>query len=268
MNSPRPGGPGLDPEWLVGALQEQADEHEADARRIDARFDRLATGDSRRSRSRHLLRPARLRLIGVPLGVLISVATATAAVAMTIGITTLTAHPTSQASPSSSSVSTAPGHQPTPQTVPSTTGPASPTATRSQSSPPGPAGSLIATGSVDARSNRYWGQGNVTLTSTRAIRALHLTVRVSGGASVQSTGWWSTIVPLNIVTTTVSRVRDGLVYDVSLKPGQTLQPGTYEFGFQFDHPVDSHDFAADTYAVAATFADAEKKESATGTFQK
>ena len=267
MNSPRPGGPRLDPEWLVGALQEQADEHEADVRRIDARFERLATGESRRSRSRHLLRPARLRLIGVPLGVLISVATATAAVAMTIGITTYTTHPSSHASPSSSSVSSTLDHQPAPGAESSTTGAAGTATTRSQSSPPAPAGSLTATGTVDARSNRYWGQGNVTLTTTRAIRALHLTVTVSGGATVQSTGWWSTIVPPNIVTTTVSRVRDGLVYDVSLKPGQTLQPGTYEFGFQFDHPVDSHDFAADAYAVAATFVDAEK-ESVTGTFHK
>ena len=66
MNSPRPGDPRLDPEWLVGALQEQAAEHEADLRRIDARFDRLVTHDPRRSGSRRLLRPARLRLIGVP----------------------------------------------------------------------------------------------------------------------------------------------------------------------------------------------------------
>lgn len=267
MNSPRPGGPRLDPEWLVGALQEQADKHEADGRRIDARFERLAPVQSRRSGSRHLLRPARLRLLGVPLGVLISVATATVAVGMTIGITTYTTHPASQAPPSSSSTSAALDHQPTPQAGSTTTGPTGTATTRTPSSRPTPAGSLTATGSIDARSNQYWGQGNVTLTSTRAIRALHLTVTVSGGTAVQSTGWWSTIVPASIVTTTVSRVADGLVYDVSLKPGQTLQPGTYEFGFQFDHPVAGHDFAADTYAITATFADAEKKASATGTFR-
>lgn len=266
MNSPRSGDPRLDPEWLVGALREQAEEHEADLGRVQEGFERLTAGEPRRAGSRRLLRPARLRLIGVPLGVLLSVATATVALGVTFAITAHTTRPADQTPPSSSPVSTARSHQPTPRSVSGATGPTGTATTRNQSSPTASAGSLTATGTVDARSNQYWGQGNVTLTSTQAIHTLHLTVRVSGGAAVQSTGWWTTVVPLNMVTTTVSQVQDGLVYDVSLEPGQTLGPGTYEFGFQFNHPVAGHDFAADTYAIAATFVDAEKKASVTGKF--
>lgn len=274
MNSPRPGDPRLDSEWLVGALREQADEHEADLRRVQEGFERVTAGKPRRTRSQRLLRPARLRLIGVPLGVLISVATATVALGVTLGITAHTAHPANQATPSSSPMSTAQDHQPSKATSSAAgrTGPTSPTSptgtatTRTQSSPSASAGSLTATGTVDAHSNQFWGQGDVTVASTRAIRTLHMTVTVSGGTSVQSTGWWSTIVAPNVVTTTVSRVGSNLVYDVSLKPGQTLQPGTYVFGFQFNHPVAGHNFAADTYAITATFVSDEKKASATGTF--
>ena len=91
-----------------------------------------------------------------------------------------------------------------------------------------------------------------------------MTVTVSGGPAVRSTGMWTTILPAD-VETTVSSVPGGLVYDITLKPGQILQPAAYSFGFQFDRPVSGHDFALDTYQVSAVTTGAAV-ESDSGTF--
>jgi hypothetical protein len=103
---------------------------------------------------------------------------------------------------------------------------------------------------VDPASFRYWAQEDLTVSTTRATRELRVTVTVSGGPAVRSTGMWTTILPAD-VETTVSSVPGGLVYDITLKPGQILQPAAYRFGFQFDRPIAGHDFTLDTYRVSA-----------------
>lgn len=258
-----------DAAWLTDALREQAGQHEADPRRIQASFERLtaAAAEPTRTRSRRfvrLTRLTRLRLIGVPLGVLAVAATATVAVGVSLGITARSPHPQSQAAPPSSPRATATGYQPLPQSTLSPPRPAGSASSHTESSPIAPsgptAGPLAAAGTVDSHSNPYWAQEDLTVTTTRAIHALHAVVTVSGGANVRSTGSWATL-PAAAITVTANQTAGGLVYDISLKPGQTLQPGTYAFGLQFDRGT-GHDFSQDSYTVTSDAA----QTSATGTF--
>jgi len=282
MNRSGARDPRTDAAWLTAALREQADEHEADLRRIDARFENLTVqaparsqarehGRSRyrdRDRSARLVRITKLRLIGVPLGILAAVATATVAVGVTLGITTQTTHVSGHAAPSSGPSAKTAGQQPSPQTTASAPRPAGTTSTRSQSSPTAPVtatGPVTATATLDAHSTQYWAQENLTVTTTHAIRALHVVINVSGGSSVQSTGWWSTLLAPDL-TTTVSPTADGLRYDLTLKPGQILQPAAYGFGFQFNRPAAGHNFALDTYTITATTTDNAAQAYAAGTF--
>jgi hypothetical protein len=266
MNRPRTRDPRADAAWLAAALQEQAHEHEADLHRIDARLEHLTAAEPRRSRPRRTVRPAQLRLIGIPLGILAAVATATVAVGVSLGITARTTHPSSQAAPSTSPHITA-SNQPTPETASSAAHPAGTTSARSESSPTVPAGPLTATGTVDSHSTQYWAQEDLTITTTHAIRGLHVVVAVSGGSSVQSTGWWSTILSQDIATT-VSQIPGGLVYDITLGPGQTLQPTTYGFGFQFNRPASGHNFTLDTYTITATTIDDAAQATTSGAFAR
>lgn len=268
MNQPRAREPHTDAAWLTSALREQAGEHEADLSRIEATFGRLTADEPRRTAHPRRGSRLRLRLIGVPLGVLATVATATVAVGVSLGITARTTHPSNQAVPPTGPQPTASGHQPTQSTTPSALYPAGTTSARSESSPSAPAtatGPLRATGSVDSHSTQYWAQENLTVTTTRAVRALHVVVTVSGGPAVQSTGWWSTILAANL-TTTVNQVPTGLSYDITVKPGQILQPGSYAFGLQFDRPATGHEFSLDAYTITATTADNAAQISATGSF--
>ena len=258
--------------WLATALREQADEHEADLHRIETRFDRLTAAEPRRALRRRPDSALRLRLLGVPLGVLVAAATATIAVGVTLGISAHTTHPSSQAATSPSQSRTAADHQPATSAAsatPTQVLPAGTASTRDESSPSPSPGPVTATGTVDSHSTRYWAQEDLSVTTTRVVRALHVTVTVSGGASVQSTGSWSTILAADL-DVTVSRTSGGLAYDIALKPGLNLPPGTYAFGLQFNRPAAGHDFAGDTYTVTAdmtatTTGDA-KQATAAGTF--
>ncbi len=269
MNRRAAHDPRSDAEWLTAALQEQADQHEAQRHRVEARFEALTASAPGRApawtrlRSRRLVRVTRLRLIGVPLGLLAVVATATVAVGVSLGITVRTAQVPSQAAPASSPRPTAGSRQATPQGTTSAQRPAGTASAHTESSSPAPTGPLTATGTVDAHSTQYWAQENLTLTSTRVIRALHVVVTVSGGASVQSTGLWTTILAAD-VTTAVHHTSGGLVYEITLNPGQTLQPGSYAFGLQFDRPATGHDFALDTYNATATTTDSAGDAGSTG----
>ena len=259
-----------DAAWLATALREQADEHEADLRRITARFDHLTAAETRRAPRRRPDGPLRLRLIGVPLGVLAAAATATIAVGVTLGIRAHAAHPASQAATSPSPSRSASGHQPAApgaSATPTPVRPAGTASTRDESSPSPSPGPVTATGTVDSHSTRYWAQEDLSVTTTRVVRALGVTVIVSGGATVQSTGSWSTI-PAADIDVTVSPTFGGLTYDISLKPGLTLPPGTYAFGIQFNRPAAGHDFAGDTYAVTADATSDSKQATAAGTFAR
>jgi len=299
-----------DGEWLAAALREQARQHEADSRRISATFEHLIAGERhpgepsraeprrtgprrarprrarpRRARPRRFGGPARLRLVGIPVGLLV-LGSATAAVAASLGLgDNPAAHPSSTvAAPSAGRGSAAATSGPGPlsassaalptATGPTATGPtaAGPPVTTQPGATPagsatsatGPTGPLTAAGTVDPHSTQYWAQENLTVTTTHPIRALDVTVAVSGGQSVRSTGMWTTLLPPQ-VKTTVHGDQGGLVYEITLMPGQTLQPTAYGFGFQFNRPSAGHEFALDTYRVTVVTSDGAT-ESASGAF--
>ena len=226
-------------------------------------------------RSRRSAGPARLRLIGVPLGLLV-LASATVAVAASLGLgNSPAAHPSSTVAalpggPGSTAATSGPGSLSASSaalpaaTTPTATAPPATTRPRSATTATEPAGPLTAAGTVDPHSSQYWAQENLTVTTTRPIRELDVTVAVSGGPSVRSTGMWTTLLPAE-VETTVRSEPDGLVYEITLKPGQTLQPTAYRFGFQFNRPSAGHEFTLDTYRVTAVTTDGAS-ESASGTF--
>ena len=271
--------------WLAAALREQAHQHEADSGRIGARFEHLIAGERRpgeprradprraephRAELRRYAGPARLRLVGVPLGLLV-LASATVAVAASLGLGNgLAAHPASKvAAPPGAQGSTAATSGPgslsaSSETLPAATTRPGATPAGSATTGTGPAGPLTAAGTVDPGSFQYWAQENVTVTTTRPIRELDVTVAVSGGRAVQSTGTWTTLLPAD-VEVTVRSVPDGLVYDITLRAGRTLQPTAYKFGFQFNRPGAGHDFTLDTYRVSAVTTGGAT-EFASGTF--
>jgi hypothetical protein len=305
-----------DDAWLAAALREQAHQHEADSRRINTTFEHLIAGERgqgeprraqprptgpRRAERPHAGRrpagrrhaeprrfggPARIRLIGIPVGLLV-LGSAAVAVAASLGLgNTPAAHPSSTLAasqgggPGATAATSGPGPLsassaalPT-ATGPTATGPTAtgPAATTQPATTPastatsatGPAGPLTAAGTVDPHSTQYWAQENLTVTTTHPIRELDVTVNVSGGQSVRSTGMWTTLLPPQVATT-VHGDKGGLVYEITLKPGQTLQPTAYGFGFQFNRPSAGHEFALDTYHVTAVTTDGAT-ESASGAF--
>jgi hypothetical protein len=264
MSRARARDPRREAAWLADELSRQAGEHEPDLTRIEAKFDRLIAGEPRRTARRDPARPARLRLrlIGVPLGALAAVTTATLAVGVTLGISHQPSHPVTQAaaSPSPSEAGTE-----LPSASPATVHPAGSASARGVTSATASAGPLTAVASLDSHTSPYWAQENLNVTTTRVIKALHVTVTVSGGAAVQSTGYWSTILPVNL-DGTVNHTNSGLTYDITVKPGQVLQPGTYAFGFQFNRGAIGHDFTLDTFTVTATTVQSAQQLSTGGTF--
>jgi hypothetical protein len=249
-------GDSRDGAWLSDALRDQAQSHDADLERIQARFERLtAEPTAPRSARRRTSGPMRVRLLGIPLGIAAALASATVAVAVSVGIAvTVRPHPAAPvASLKTSAASTTASPEPTQgSTTPAAAATPSPGARANATA--GATRRLAATGTVDPHSTVYWAQENLVLTPTQTIRDLRITVTVSGGSGVASTGIWTTLFATNI-DTTVTRVPGGLVYQITLKPGQSLNPAVYRFGFQFNRPASGHQFALDTYTVSATGSD-------------
>jgi hypothetical protein len=250
-------GDSHDGAWLSDALRDQARGHDADLERITARFEQLTTGGAAsRAPRRRALGPMRVRLLGIPLGIAAALASATVALAVSVGIAvSASPHPVVPVTTpkTSATATTAAPNTPTASSAPAASPTASATATQTGGDS-GAIGHLPSAASVDAQSTEYWVQENLTVTPTGTIRDLRITVAVSGGSSVASTGIWTTIAAADL-DTTVTRVSGGLVYEVTLKPGQSLRPAVYRFGFQFNRPASGHDFALDTYSVSATGAD-------------
>jgi hypothetical protein len=129
---------------------------------------------------------------------------------------------------------------------------AAPPPATGQTGPSGqPAGSdfLICDGAVDPHSVDTWSQNNVTITNTKTIDSLRITIKVALTAGTADAGRWTTV-PNSDITITVTRQATALTYAYALKPGTTLAPGRYTFAAQFQHHS-GRSADQDSYTVTA-----------------
>jgi hypothetical protein len=125
----------------------------------------------------------------------------------------------------------------------------SPTPGRSATST-APNGWLTAKGGLDANSVATWTQNNVTITNTKALASLRVTITVDLTPGAAEAGRY-TNVPNADVTMTVTRGASALTYAYVLKQGTNLAPGSYIFAAQFQHRS-GRMMSNDSYTVAAS----------------
>ncbi len=132
-----------------------------------------------------------------------------------------------------------------------TTGTARTSAPRStDTSQQAPPSYLWSDATVEGDSNAYWDQSRVTVQTTKTLKSLKVVVKIIQTGGVASTGSWSNIGDKMSVASGSSSGE--LNYVVTLKPGNTLEPGTYIFRFQYDHSQGNRDAGGDRYNVTAT----------------
>jgi hypothetical protein len=135
--------------------------------------------------------------------------------------------------------------------------PSSPARTTGASSAPpsrsattaAPNGFVTVKGGLDANSVATWSQNNVTVTNTKALAALRVTITVDLTPGAADAGRY-TNVPNADVTMTVTRGASALTYAYVLKQGTNLAPGSYIFAAQFQHRS-GRMMDNDSYTVAA-----------------
>ncbi|MEU6227709.1 hypothetical protein [Streptomyces sp. NPDC047042] len=109
---------------------------------------------------------------------------------------------------------------------------------------------LWSDGSVDTtEANAYWDQSIVTVKSTKPLSSLKVVVKIIQTGGVSSTGTWSDLGDKVAVATGGSSSE--LDYVVTLKPGNTLDAGTYVFKFQYNHDQGNRGAGGDRYNVTA-----------------
>ncbi|MFE1934735.1 hypothetical protein ACFW95_31070 [Streptomyces sp. NPDC059474] len=104
-------------------------------------------------------------------------------------------------------------------------------------------------GAINAHSNPYWAQSDITLTIGRPLTSLTVELRVADTGDVVSTGSWSSLPTGDMATAT--RVEDGvLVYRWTLRKGATVRAGRYVFAGQYNHAEGDRDTGRDAYSAS------------------
>ncbi|MBW5480403.1 hypothetical protein [Streptomyces bambusae] len=247
-------------EELTERLRTAAEAHQPDRARILARVERGMSGAPDRHREPSGARPwPRVALASLAAaGILAGGGFAVAAI-----VQSPPARPDVPATPAAPSAPGTP--DPTPS-APTTGGPTAPDRSSSTSPSPeasggtGPArpgsahvqdGPLWSAGSLDAGSNTYWAQSNITLRTTQPLTALTVELRITQTGGVQSTGSWRTL-PADDFTVTVQHEGGALVYRWILKPGRTVPAGQHVFAGQYNHAAGAREAKHDGYRVDAT----------------
>ncbi|MCL8011513.1 hypothetical protein [Streptomyces sp. AS02] len=114
-------------------------------------------------------------------------------------------------------------------------------------------GYLWSDGSVESDTNDYWDQSTVTVKSTKPLTSLKVVVKIIQTGGVSSTGTWSSLGDKMQVATGGNGGE--LDYVVTLKSGNTLEPGTYVFKFQYNHDQGRRDAGGDRYNVTGVSTD-------------
>lgn len=110
--------------------------------------------------------------------------------------------------------------------------------------------SIAAWGSRLPEDNPYWDAHVVTVRSDAPVTSLKVSVRVKQTGGVFDTGTWTSLG--DRVDVWFAANNEELSYVVVLKPGVTLQPGTYHFQFGFNHDVGNRDAGGDLWNAVAT----------------
>ncbi|GAA1190570.1 hypothetical protein [Streptomyces rhizosphaericus] len=104
-------------------------------------------------------------------------------------------------------------------------------------------------GAINAHSNPYWAQSDITLTIGRPLTSLTVELRVADTGGVRSTGAWTSL-PTGDVTT-ATRAEDGvLVYRWTLRKGATVAAGRYVLAGQYSHAEGDRDTGRDAYVAS------------------
>lgn len=242
-------------EELSRRLREAAEAHEPDRARILARVERGAADPTIRHRKPSIARSwphaAIIGLVGAA-----TLATGGLAVAAIGGVPSLQAPaPTHAAPPPSAASSPTPSARAT-STTPATPPPTSPATTPRSSHPTPPAtsrsqnGPLWSQGSIDADSNTFWSESNLTLKTTQPLTSLTVELRIAQTGGVQMTGHWRTL-PSEFFTVTVQESGGALLYRWVLNPGRIVPVGQHEFAAQYNHAPGIRKVKRDTYTVHA-----------------
>lgn len=272
-------------EWLTEVLDTEYARYEPDTHRIRTLLDeRLVDGGEARGTGRIRVPVLGLRLAGIPAGIAAAAVCATVAVAVTATVTDSQPNSTPRAATSTGGLPAAGGppsgagdHSqqgaPGPGTHSSVTSDGAQTATK----PAGPSGSpsasasasspalgnsvVSATSAVAPASNAQWTEEDVYVTLAAPVTALQVIIRATPDPSYFQEKDYSTH-DLSTFDVTVKSDASGLVYTFTLKPGKTVQAGTYTFAAQFAHSS-PHDTSGDTYSLSATTDPAHGSTSAT-----
>ncbi|MFD7256656.1 hypothetical protein [Streptomyces sp. NPDC059874] len=249
-------------EELTGRLRTAAEAHQPDRARILARVERGMSGAAAHHRESSGARPwPRVALASLAAaGILAGGGFAVAAI-----VQPPPARPDISATPAAPSAPSAPWTPHVTPPAPTSGGPTVPDHSSSTSpSPeasggtgsarPGSArvqdGPLSSAGSLDASSNTYWAQSNISLKTTQPLTALTLELRISQTGGVQSTGSWRTL-PADDFTVTVQHEGGAVVYRWILKPGRTVPAGQHVFAGQYNHAAGEREAQHDGYRVDA-----------------
>ncbi|MCL6734806.1 hypothetical protein [Streptomyces neyagawaensis] len=109
---------------------------------------------------------------------------------------------------------------------------------------------LWSDGAVEGDSNPYWDQSTVTVQTTKALKSLKVVVKIAQTGGVASTGTWTNLG--DKVSVASASASGELDYVVTLKPGVTVDPGTYIFRFQYNHNQGDRAPDGDRYNVTTT----------------
>ncbi|MGW7434628.1 hypothetical protein [Streptomyces sp. NPDC054849] len=256
-------------EELTGRLRAAAEAHQPDRARILARVERGMSGAPAGHRESSGARPW-------PRVALVSLATAGILAVGGFAVATIVQSPPARpdvpatpAAPSAPPAPSAPSVPGTPDSTPSAPTTGGPTAPdRSSSTSPSPAasggagparpgsahiqdGPLSSAGSLNAGSNAYWAQSDITLKTTEPLTALTLELRITQTGGVQSTGNWRTL-PADDFTVTVQHEGGAVVYRWILKPGRKVPAGQHVFAGQYNHAAGDRNVEDDGYRIDAT----------------
>ena len=261
-------------EWLTEVLDTEYARYEPDTDRIRTLLDeRLVDGGGARGAGRVRIPVLGLRLAGIPAGIAAAAVCATVAVAVTATVTNNQPNTPPRAATNNGGLPAASGlpsgagapsqaGSPAPGTHSSVTGqgaqtatkPASPTGSPSASasaSHQAAGGSVVsATSAVAPSSNAQWTEEDVYVTLPDPVTALQVIIRATPNAGYSQERDYSTH-DLSVFDVSVNSDASGLIYTFTLKPGQTVQPGTFTFAAQYSHSS-PHDTSGDTYSLSAT----------------